>query len=266
MAAPSGVDPHEVLGVATGAPLAEVTAAYRRLAKRWHPDRAPSAESADRMALINAAYDALRTDGGATGRGGRTASGAPPGGTPGGGPPSWPHPGSGPGGAARTDPDDPLRGRRSPADADRRADDPGEAPAGAGPGGWAAGVFPVGGPPPVPGGDGVPAAVGRALGAELRSALQPGEEVGIVVPATTWASPQTTLAVTDRRVLWLLDDAPVHRVRALLLSDVRAVRVRDPRPWRPGAQVACTDRRGRRTTFGGLPPATAAAVARRIRR
>ncbi|MEV4420625.1 hypothetical protein AB0L40_11725 [Patulibacter sp. NPDC049589] len=112
--------------------------------------------------------------------------------------------------------------------------------------------------------DGLQPAVRRALGLELRTALEPGETVGIVVPATTWASPQTTLAVTDRRVLWLLDDAPVHRVRDLLLTDVVAVRVRPPRPWRGAAQVVCTDRRGRRTTFGELEPATAEAIARRV--
>ncbi|MEV4420421.1 J domain-containing protein, partial [Patulibacter sp. NPDC049589] len=63
MAVPSGVDPHEVLGIAAGAAPADVTAAYRRLAKRWHPDHLPSAEAADRMALINAAYDELRAAG-----------------------------------------------------------------------------------------------------------------------------------------------------------------------------------------------------------
>ena len=34
--------------------------AYRRLAKRWHPDRAGTGEAAQRMAEINAAYDLLR--------------------------------------------------------------------------------------------------------------------------------------------------------------------------------------------------------------
>ena len=46
-------------------------------------------------------------------------------------------------------------------------------------------------------------------------ALDEGEAVALVTPAATWASPRTLLAVTDRRLLWLLDDAPTHRVRSL---------------------------------------------------
>jgi curved DNA-binding protein CbpA len=68
-----GVDPLDVLGVKPGAAPEEVTAAYRSLAKRWHPDRAAgdrarSKEAERRMAEINAAYAALR-------EGGPTASG-----------------------------------------------------------------------------------------------------------------------------------------------------------------------------------------------
>jgi hypothetical protein len=62
-----GVDPLDVLGVTPGAAPEEVTAAYRELAKRWHPDRAgadaPAAEAERRMAEINAAYEALREGG-----------------------------------------------------------------------------------------------------------------------------------------------------------------------------------------------------------
>ncbi len=63
-----GVDPLDVLGVRPGAAPEEVTAAYRRLAKRWHPDRAAgdgarSKEAERRMAEINAAYAALREGG-----------------------------------------------------------------------------------------------------------------------------------------------------------------------------------------------------------
>jgi hypothetical protein len=255
---PSGVDPHEVLGVGPGAPAADVTAAYRRLAKRWHPDREPSPGAADRMALINAAYDELR---GATDA---AAGGAPrPGYAP--GPvPSWPRPGEGPSGRpAGGRPGTPPRAGDAPGS--RTADGPRPAWA-PGPDGRPLAPDDAWGPPPAPDPSRLPPAVRRALGAELRSALQPGEEVGIVVPVTTWASPQTTLAVTDRRVLWLLDDAPVHRVRVLPLAELVDVRVRPPRLWRPRAQVVCTDRRGRRTVFGELAPATAGAVARRMRR
>lgn len=56
----SVMDPHSVLGVGRDAPPEAVTAAYRRLAKRWHPDRARGPEAVSRMAEINAAYDLLR--------------------------------------------------------------------------------------------------------------------------------------------------------------------------------------------------------------
>jgi len=190
--APGAPDPHEILGVPRQASGAEVTAAFRRLAKRWHPDVAAGrVRAGDQMALINTAYAALRG-----GDGGR--------------------------------PDDVL-----PAPAER-----------------AGGLAP---------------ALRRALGEELRAALEPSEDVGLVVPTATWASPQSLLAVTDRRLLWLLDDAPVHRVRELPFGDLREVRLRPPRPWRRSAQVAVLDRRGRRTIFGELAPATAAAIARRVR-
>src|SRR3954454_15337190 len=55
-------DPFAVLGVAPGASGEEVAAAYRRLAKRWHPDRAGGQEAARRMAEINAAYDLVRSE------------------------------------------------------------------------------------------------------------------------------------------------------------------------------------------------------------
>lgn len=50
-----------VLGVEPSASDTELTAAYRRLAKRWHPDRGGGEEAAGRMAQINAAYDLLRS-------------------------------------------------------------------------------------------------------------------------------------------------------------------------------------------------------------
>ena len=55
----------EVLGISAGATVEQVRAAYRALARRWHPDRfAPGPErewASDHMAEINAAYrDALK--------------------------------------------------------------------------------------------------------------------------------------------------------------------------------------------------------------
>jgi hypothetical protein len=55
------VDPHSVLGVSADADEEAINAAYRKLAKRFHPDRRPDDEAAVlRMAEINAAYALLR--------------------------------------------------------------------------------------------------------------------------------------------------------------------------------------------------------------
>lgn len=53
-------DPYSVLGVARGASKDEVTKAYRKLAKKYHPDLNPGdEEAAKRMAEVNAAYDSI---------------------------------------------------------------------------------------------------------------------------------------------------------------------------------------------------------------
>jgi curved DNA-binding protein CbpA len=49
------MDPHAVLGVAPGASAADLAAAYRREAKRWHPDRGDREDAQARMAAVNAA-------------------------------------------------------------------------------------------------------------------------------------------------------------------------------------------------------------------
>jgi len=54
--------PYAVLGVSPDASDAEIAAAYRRLARRWHPDRNPgSREAEDRAKAINVAYSELKT-------------------------------------------------------------------------------------------------------------------------------------------------------------------------------------------------------------
>jgi hypothetical protein len=191
-------DPFAVLGVAPDASAAEGAAAYRRLAKRWHPDHA-GREAAARMAEINAAYDLLRAR-------------------------AW---------LERSDrPVPPAAAPPAP----RRA------PAGA----WLA------------------VAVRRALGRELLGVLEDREDVAMVTPTSTWASPQALLAVTDRRLLWLLDDAPTHRVRSLRFRDVAAVEQRPGRAWRRSAVLRVRTSSGRRLSFAELRPATAAAIARHV--
>lgn len=188
------MDPYAELGLPPGAPPEDIAAAYRRLAKEYHPDRG-GAE--DRMAQINAAYDLLRAA-------------------------EWMQ-------------------RNDPA--------PGQPPA-----------------PRRPGGRGawLPPAIRRALGHELLGVLEPGEKVYVVTPATTWASPQAVLAVSDRRLLWLLDDAVNGRVQTLRFGAIEQAEHSLRRPRRRVATLRIRARNGRRFVFGDLRPATAADLTRRI--
>ncbi len=55
------MSPYDVLGVSPGASDEEVAKAYRRLAKRYHPDLNPgNAAAASRMGEINRAYDEIK--------------------------------------------------------------------------------------------------------------------------------------------------------------------------------------------------------------
>lgn len=207
------MDPYAVLGLAPDASLDEAAAAWKHLAKRWHPDRVgDGAMAAARMAEINAAFDLVRAD-----AAGATAD------------PSL-----------RGTPDEEelphvphgitiQRVRR------RRA------------GAW------------------LDEATRAALGRELLGVLDDGEPVHLVTRTSTWASPEAQLAVTDRRLLWVLDDAISHRVRTLRYRDVAAVEERLAWPRRRTATVRVTTREGRKLEFSELPPATAAAVTRHVR-
>jgi len=188
------MDPHAVLGLPPGAAPERVTAAYRKLAKRWHPDRGGGREAERRMAEINSAYDLLRA-------------------------------------AAWTQRHEHL---------------PARAPRPAARGSW------------------LPPAIRGALGHELLGVLEPRENVWLVTPATTWASPEALLAASDRRLLWLLDDAVSARVHTLPFAAIEAAEHALRRPRRRVATLRVRARDGRRLAFGELRPATAATLARRI--
>ena len=57
-------DPYEVLGVSRNASQDEIKRAYRKLAKKYHPDLNPGDENAAKMMReINAAYDQIQDPG-----------------------------------------------------------------------------------------------------------------------------------------------------------------------------------------------------------
>jgi hypothetical protein len=111
----------------------------------------------------------------------------------------------------------------------------------------------------------LPPAIRRALGHELLQALEPRENVWLVTPTTTWASPQALLAASDRRLLWLLDDAPVARVRSVAFRDVAEVAQRSRRMRGRLATLELRTHSGRRHAFAELRPHTAAMIERHVR-
>jgi hypothetical protein len=190
------MDPFTALELPPGATAEEIAAAYRQLAKRWHPDHGGGAAAAARMAEITGAYDVLRAG-------------------------AWQRPDA--------------SGSPEPA-VTRVAATRGLA------GGW------------------LEEPLRRALGRELLVALDEGEAVALVTPAATWASPRTLLAVTDRRLLWLLDDAPTHRVRSLPYTAIAEIDHRLRRPRRKVAVLRVRTRNARTHSFSELRPETAAAI------
>ena len=94
----------------------------------------------------------------------------------------------------------------------------------------------------------------RVLGVELGRALQEDEELLLATDAATWDSHRVRLAATDRRLLWLLDDRPVDRVRSLSYASVREVAGRLKRPRRKVGELLVTPREGRRLSFSEIDP------------
>ena len=69
-------DPYEILGLPRTATDDEVKAAYKRLARKYHPDLNPSPQAEEQMKRINAAYDQIISRRAAPAGGGAAGAGA----------------------------------------------------------------------------------------------------------------------------------------------------------------------------------------------
>jgi hypothetical protein len=111
----------------------------------------------------------------------------------------------------------------------------------------------------------LPPSVRRVLARELLAALEPGEEVDEVVLTATGDSHDVQLAITDRRLLWLRDDAIMGRVRSLRYRDLAGVEQRAGGRLRRGGQLRVRSAgTGRWLRFFDLRPEVLARVAARI--
>jgi hypothetical protein len=108
-------------------------------------------------------------------------------------------------------------------------------------------------------------AVRRVLARELLAALEPGEQVDEVVLTATGDSHDVQLAVTDRRLLWLRDDAIMGRVRYLRHRDIAGVQQRAAGRLRRHGQLRVQPvSGGRPLRFFELAPDVLARLAARI--
>lgn len=183
------MDPFKALGVDAGVSEPELAAAYRKLAKRWHPDRRGDAT---RMRELNAAYAQAREQLQASAR--RRAAAEP---------------------------------------IVRRRPEPGT---------W------------------LPDAVRRKLGWELLAALGEGEEVRLIADAGRTGAGPAKLALTDRRLLWVVEDAVSSRVDWVRFGIVAAVERRTSLLGRRSVLRVRTST-GRRISFGDLAPDVADRIA-----
>lgn len=95
----------------------------------------------------------------------------------------------------------------------------------------------------------------RALGSELLAVLEPQEPILVVTDAATSDAFSVRLAVSDRRLIWLRDDAPTDRVRSLRFRGVEHVEGRLKGRRRPRGLLTVHPRDGRKLTFAELEPA-----------
>lgn len=120
-------------------------------------------------------------------------------------------------------------------------------------------------PPPAIAGGWLPPAVRRVLARELLQALEPGETIDEVVLTATGDSHDVQLAVTDRRLLWLRDDAIMGRVRYLRYRDLARVEERPAGRFRRAGQLRVQARAtGRWLRFFELRPDVLSRLAARI--
>jgi DnaJ domain len=110
-------------------------------------------------------------------------------------------------------------------------------------------------------GDWLAPEVRRVLARELLATLEDGEEVDEVVLTATGDSHDVQLAVTDRRLLWLRDDAIMGRVRYLRYRDVERVEARAAGRLRRRGQLRLSTTAGRRLRFYELRPEVLSRVA-----
>jgi DnaJ domain len=103
-------------------------------------------------------------------------------------------------------------------------------------------------------GDWLAPEVRRVLARELLATLEDGEEVDEVVLTSTGDSHDVQLAVTDRRLLWLRDDALMGRVRYLRYRDVTGVETRSGGRLRRRGHLRVHTTAGRRLRFFELRP------------
>lgn len=96
--------------------------------------------------------------------------------------------------------------------------------------------------------------VRAALGGELVGALDEGERVLAVAWAASGDSHEVRLAVTDKRLAWLRDDAIAERVRWLRLSEIEDVDARFGRVRRRGELRVRARTRRRPLRFGEIAP------------
>jgi hypothetical protein len=126
-------------------------------------------------------------------------------------------------------------------------------------------------PPPVgvrhrsPPGAWLPESLRRTLGWELLTALGENEQVRLVAEAGRTGAGPAKIALTDRRLLWLAEDAVSGRVDWVRFGIVAEVEQRRSRIGRR-AVLRLRTSTGRRVSFGDLRPEAAATIAESISR